>query len=189
MCSLRAVAARPSAQRRRPAQRGHPARRPPPTTSPADTQPAHPPPCFSLEFVLALERAIDTVVWQLLASVFVPGFTIHTVVALVTAGLSGFEGLPAVQDAAAAASSVTGVAGPTLLALAAKSVPTAAGLAAIPFIVHPIDNAIHALLNVSLRPALRAYVCGAGQGKAAALELCDDCGPWAPKKGAAKKQH
>ena len=139
--------------------------------------------------MLALERAIDTVVWQLLASVFVPGFTIHTVVALVTAGLSGFEGLPAVQDAAAAASSVTGVAGPTLLALAAKSVPTAAGLAAIPFIVHPIDNAIHALLNVSLRPALRAYVCGAGQGKAAALELCDDCGPWAPKKGAAKKQH
>ena len=33
-----------------------------------------------LQLLLSLERATDTIVWQLLASVFVPGFTIHTVV-------------------------------------------------------------------------------------------------------------
>ena len=33
--------------------------------------------------------------------------------------------------------------------------PTLVGLAVIPMIVHPIDEAIHKLLNVSLRPAIR----------------------------------
>ncbi len=56
---------------------------------------------------------------------------------------------------------------------------------AIPFIVHPIDNAIHALLNVTLRPALKKAVCEGGQGKEAGLALCEECGPW--KKGEAKK--
>lgn len=51
--------------------------------------------------------------------------------------------------------------------------------AAIPFIVHPIDNGIHALMNLSLRPAMRKYVCGQGQGSLAGLEICgsDDCIP------------
>ena len=46
--------------------------------------------------------------------------------------------------------------------------------AAIPFIVHPIDNAIHALLNLSMRPAMRKYICGQGQGALADLAICDD---------------
>ena len=46
--------------------------------------------------------------------------------------------------------------------------------AAIPFIVHPIDNAIHALLNLSMRPAMRKYICGQGQGAQADLAICDD---------------
>ena len=51
--------------------------------------------------------------------------------------------------------------------------------AAIPFIVHPIDNAIHALLNFSLRPAMRKLVCGLGQGSLAELEMCgsEECVP------------
>ena len=32
--------------------------------------------------LLAAERAMDTVVWQMLASVAIPGYTIHTVVAI-----------------------------------------------------------------------------------------------------------
>lgn len=47
--------------------------------------------------------------------------------------------------------------------------------AAIPFIVHPIDNTIHALLNATLRPAMRRYVCGPGQGCLADLEMCTEC--------------
>ena len=41
--------------------------------------------------LLAAERALDTVVWQLLASVICPGYTIHTVVALAHAGLLPLE--------------------------------------------------------------------------------------------------
>jgi fission process protein 1 len=47
--------------------------------------------------------------------------------------------------------------------------------AAIPFIVHPIDNTIHALLNATMRPAMRKYVCGPGQGALADLDMCADC--------------
>ena len=46
--------------------------------------------------------------------------------------------------------------------------------AAIPFIVHPIDNAIHALLNFTLRPAMRNYICQSGQGQLAQLTMCDE---------------
>ena len=44
-----------------------------------------------LEKLLALERSLDTVVWQLLASVICPGYTIHTVVALAHAALLPLE--------------------------------------------------------------------------------------------------
>ena len=47
--------------------------------------------------------------------------------------------------------------------------------AAIPFIVHPIDNLIHALMNMTLRPNMRTFVCGPGQGCLADLEMCKDC--------------
>lgn len=38
--------------------------------------------CHRLINAVALERGLDTVVWQLIASVAVPGYTIHTIVAL-----------------------------------------------------------------------------------------------------------
>lgn len=46
--------------------------------------------------------------------------------------------------------------------------------AAIPFIVHPIDNGIHYLMNSSLRPAMRKYICGPGQGNLADLDMCEE---------------
>jgi len=83
-----------------------------------------------LALLLAAERTVDTIVWQLLASVFVPGYTIHTVVAAVHAGLGPLEALPAVQDAASGLASLVGAAsGAALLAVADKSLPTVAGLA------------------------------------------------------------
>jgi hypothetical protein len=37
-----------------------------------------------------------------------------------------------------------------------------AGLGAIPFIVHPIDESVHAVMNASLRPAIKKFLCGPG---------------------------
>ena len=47
--------------------------------------------------------------------------------------------------------------------------------AAIPLIVHPIDTAVHALLNHSLRPLLRRHICNATGGAEAGLAICKDC--------------
>ena len=144
-----------------------------------------------LQLLLSLERATDTIVWQLLASVFVPGFTIHTVVQAAHAALLPIEAAQPVRDAAASLAASFGMASAdALIAVGDKSIPTVVGLAAIPFIVHPIDNAIHALLNVTLRPALKKFVCEQGKGKEAGLELCQECGPWIrPKKGSGKSKH
>lgn len=58
-----------------------------------------------------------------------------------------------------------------------KSVPTAVGLSAIPFIVHPIDTTVHAVLNASLRPTMKRLICSQG-GAAAGLSICgDECTP------------
>lgn len=45
--------------------------------------------------------------------------------------------------------------------------------AAIPFIVHPIDAGVHAILNSTLRPALRRYICRDAGGAEAGLAICD----------------
>ena len=70
-----------------------------------------------------LAEATDTLVWQTLASVLIPGFTINRVVW--------------------AASKVTA---------AGSRLPTVAGLGSIPFIVHPIDHGVDWLLDTFLRP-------------------------------------
>ena len=61
-----------------------------------------------------------------------------------------------------------------LLGLFDRTLPTMVGLGAIPFIVHPIDEGVHLLLNSSLRPVIKRYICANG-GAAAGLELCRDC--------------
>ena len=49
----------------------------------------------------------------------------------------------------------------TELKFAQAQIPVA-GLGAIPFIVHPIDESVHAVMNVSLRPAIKKFLCGPG---------------------------
>ena len=44
---------------------------------------------------------------------------------------------------------------------------------AIPFIVHPIDSGVHALLNSTLRPALRRLICAEAGGALAGLQICE----------------
>lgn len=61
-----------------------------------------------------------------------------------------------------------------LLELFDKTLPTMFGLGAIPFIVHPIDEGVHLLLNKSLRPMMKKYIC-ANDGGLAGLEICKIC--------------
>jgi hypothetical protein len=51
-------------------------------------------------------------------------------------------------------------------------VPTLLGLLAIPVIVHPIDNAVHYLLNKSLRPYMAGRICDGAGGREAGLAIC-----------------
>ena len=46
-----------------------------------------------------MERTVDTVVWQMLASVIIPGYAIHTLVAALHAGLLSVESSQALLDA------------------------------------------------------------------------------------------
>jgi len=122
--------------------------------------------------IIGLERGLDTLVWQLIASVAAPGYTIHTVVAVVTSLIQTAE---AKSDNLMASmhsmAMVVGVADDVFIETVNRSVPTAAGLIAIPFIVHPIDAAVHGVLNASLRPVLRKYICENG-GCSAGLKIC-----------------
>mmetsp|Transcript_24481 Transcript_24481/g.61652 ORF Transcript_24481/g.61652 Transcript_24481/m.61652 type:complete len:342 (+) Transcript_24481:216-1241(+) len=131
----------------------------------------------SLSTILAAERTLDTVVWQLLASVAIPGFTIHQVVHYThavldpfLAHLSGWE-----LDEAAAAASALHMATSAFVAVTDKAVPTAIGLATIPFIVHPIDEGVHGVLDLTLRPLLRNVICTQMQGDDAGLDMCAEC--------------
>lgn len=131
--------------------------------------------------LLAGERALDTVVWQLLASVIIPGATIHVVVAMVHSLLStGLrldtpdDILPAAAAFFATVAATLNVPTATVAEIVEKSVPTFCGLFAIPFIVHPIDTTVHALLNVSMRPALRQFLCEQGQGRLAGMAICEE---------------
>jgi fission process protein 1 len=122
-----------------------------------------------------MERGLDTLVWQLIASVAAPGYTIHSVVALVERGLAAAEGAPGAAAALAAAAAAVGAAPDAFVETFNKSVPTAVGLFTIPFIVHPIDAAVHAALNATLRPAMRRYICAQAGGADAGLAMCRDC--------------
>ena len=94
--------------------------------------------------------ATDALTWQLLASVFWPGSVIHLIVAASTKTLESLPGIPAAAATAADALPVD-VSGPILLA----AIPTALGLITIPFIVEPIDEAVHKVCDASVRPAFK----------------------------------
>ena len=78
--------------------------------------------------------AVDTLVWQALASVIVPGFTINRVCAGSLLGLGKII--------------------PKVPITTRKWITTAIGLGCIPFIVHPIDTLIHYSMDKSIRKYL-----------------------------------
>ena len=73
-------------------------------------------------------QAFDTLIWQTLASVIMPGFTINRVVHVAKKYIK--YPTPQLQ-----------IWGPTFI-----------GLATIPIIIHPIDNAVDYLFDSTLRP-------------------------------------
>ena len=75
---------------------------------------------------------VDTLLWQGLASVAVPGLTINRAVWAATKALEAGEASKGVV----------------------RAVPTAVGLGLIPFIVAPIDHAVEAGMDRFVRPAL-----------------------------------
>ena len=82
-------------------------------------------------FDIAATQAFDTIVWQTFASVFVPGFTINRVVKACGYGLKHYgRGVP--------------------LPLV-RWLPTAVGIGIIPFIIHPIDDLVHNVMDNSVR--------------------------------------
>ena len=87
------------------------------------------------------ESAVDTLVWQSLASVIIPGLTIHKCVDLAQSAISRIT--------------------PTQSPLRRWG-PTAIGLATIPVIIHPLDNAVHFMLDVTIRPLFRKLKREAG---------------------------
>ena len=126
-----------------------------------------------LASIIGLERGIDTLLWQLLASVAIPGYTIHTVVAVVhQVSEIGMEN-EKIQQSIAAGGIWLGISSKTMAGVLDKSLPTFVGLLTIPFIVHPIDSAVHAFLNATLRPFMRNYICNSAGGRQAGLAICD----------------
>ncbi|KAK7068107.1 Mitochondrial fission process protein 1 [Halocaridina rubra] len=75
--------------------------------------------------------AVDTLIWQALASVIVPGFTINRVCA--TSLFTLAKAIPKVP------------------LTTRKWITTAIGLGCIPFIVHPIDSGVHYVMDNSIR--------------------------------------
>lgn len=75
--------------------------------------------------------AVDTLLWQALASVIVPGFTINRVCALSLFLLRKYSSLGLATR---------------------KWTTTGIGLGCIPFIVSPIDHSIHKLMDFTVRP-------------------------------------
>jgi len=86
--------------------------------------------------------ALDTLTWQMLASVFWPGSFIRCVV-----------NATAVAVAAAHLDASVGES-------VAKAIPTVAGIAAIPFIVKPIDETVDTAMEMSVTKALNGRIEG-----------------------------
>jgi len=74
---------------------------------------------------------MDTLVWQAFASVIVPGFFINRLCAASLFGLA--KAVPTVAEASR------------------KWAVTAIGLGSIPFIIHPIDNMVHTVMDNTTR--------------------------------------
>ena len=89
-------------------------------------------------------EGVDALIWQLAASVALPGYTIHQLVAIVVALLD------------ASGVDQTGV---------ISALPTACGLAMIPFIVKPLDELAEVAMDVTFRKVSAPYLSRAGEGR------------------------
>ena len=87
----------------------------------------------------ALIEGLDALIWQLAASVALPGYTIHQIV-VISLALLNASGLSAEQY-------------PLIGAL-----PTAIGLATIPLIVKPLDELAEVGMDVTLRKLWNPYL-------------------------------
>lgn len=87
----------------------------------------------------ALIEGLDALIWQLAASVALPGYTIHQVVAITVMLLN--------------AAGITGDVNPLF-----DVIPTAVGLITIPFIVKPLDEFAEVGMDVTLRKIWNPYL-------------------------------
>ena len=115
-------------------------------------------PSNAMRVVRVASSAFDALSWQLLASVFVPGSIIHFAYTVTSFAVS----LAVSDDAAVAANpgaaAAAAAAGPAVSSLVASYLPTVVGLGTIPLIVEPIDEAIHKVHDMSIRPALSSSI-------------------------------
>jgi mitochondrial fission process protein 1 len=90
-----------------------------------------------------MTTTLDTLVWQLLASVLIPGATINGVVRIAKLAVGGLNN----SHNHTTTTSTTTAAG-----FAQRWIPTTIGLLAIPLIVHPIDRAVDYIMDETIRP-------------------------------------
>ena len=83
-----------------------------------------------------VKHGIDSLIWQSFASVIIPGITINRTVKLSSNIICKHNKLN---------NSI----------FIKKSFPTLIGLISIPFIIHPIDNFVHFVMNRTLRPYIK----------------------------------
>jgi mitochondrial fission process protein 1 len=88
----------------------------------------------------AVIATLDTLLWQTLASVMIPGYVIHTIVKVTKYSIS-----PSVVPKQI-----------KVPLMVVTWLPTAIGLGAIPFIVHPIDHSVDYILNNTTRTFFKA---------------------------------
>ena len=81
-----------------------------------------------------LKVATDCLVWQTFASVLVPGFTINRICKLSLYLLNNSNVKTLIQSS--------------------KVLTTGIGLLSIPLIIHPIDHAVHVVMDKTIRPAI-----------------------------------
>lgn len=99
----------------------------------AATENGTPPPAVSATYA-GTAYGVDTLLWQGFASVLIPGYIINRFVA--------FTG------------QVASLAQARVPRLPAKALSTAVGLATIPFLVAPLDDAVHGALDKYVRPRM-----------------------------------
>ncbi|KAJ1446443.1 mitochondrial 18 KDa protein-domain-containing protein [Pelagophyceae sp. CCMP2097] len=95
----------------------------------------------------ALIEGLDALIWQLAASVALPGYTIHQLVAVVIASMAALGVTPGESAVIDAIPTVLGAFDPATL-----------GLATIPFIVKPLDELAEELMDVTLRKIWEPYL-------------------------------